>query len=83
MINILKRLILQTLLHSEKDFIILGNIACKPSAKPATEEDNQEIKEMRRSFFQLMDQFSNVEQTMLGSLDNEIIIDPIAIYCEV
>ena len=38
---------------------------------------------MRIALFQIIDHFYSVEKTMLGNLDNEIIIDPIAIYCEV
>lgn len=69
---------------SEKDFVMLGTIASSGGSRIMFDDDSKMSSDnMRIALFQIIDHFYSVEKTMLGNLDNEIIIDPIAIYCEV
>lgn len=71
---------------SEKDFIIIGTVASNHTqvlSENIMAQEGFSDKAMRRSLFNLIEQFSRFEQTMLGNLEDEVIIDPIAIYCEI
>lgn len=70
--------------NSDRNFTILGTIARCPLPQKQ-EIENPRIPEdnLRLGLFQLIDSFSNVEETMHGNLSNEIVIDPIAVYSEI
>ena len=73
--------------HAEKEFVLFGTVA--QSSKQPKEtivedvaEDAEPTPHMKNALKNILDALSGMESTFTGRLNNEIIIDPIAIYCE-
>ena len=72
--------------QAEKDFVLFGTVA--QSSKQMTEPSKKEMPatteqpHIKEAVMKLVDALSAVESTFTGRLNNEIIIDPIAIYRE-
>ncbi len=76
----------------DKTFVLFGTIAqgASETASDTSEQtdlDNGEsggegIEHMKEAVMQLVEALANVEQTFSGKLSSEIIVDPIALYCE-
>ena len=72
----------------EKMFVLFGTIAQNPK-KPEEEGSESEDVEIaapehiKEAVMQIVEALSDVEQSFSGKLENEIIIDPIALYREI
>ena len=73
---------------SEKTFVLLGTIA-QSASDAATNDvqdgnvDDAEPGHVREAVMGMVEALFNMEQTLSGKLPNEIIVDPIALYCEI
>ncbi|SET65279.1 hypothetical protein SAMN05216326_15217 [Nitrosomonas marina] len=71
---------------TEVDFILFGIITQYPSKKPdlfVDQNKNTEPANIKKALMNLISSISSIEGTFTGRLNNEIIIDPIALYTEV
>ena len=77
---------------AEKEFVLVGIIAQSPKnpiddqrSVDYQEVDNEdsESRHLREAIMALVEALSVVESSFIGKLENEIIIDPIAIYREI
>ena len=69
---------------SEKEFTIFGMIT-QSEREMSTHNDPQDIAEfshLKQALMNMTAQFSKLEDTYIGRLANEVIIDPIALYRE-
>lgn len=66
--------------QTEYDFTVIGIVTQSGMDKELSEE--HELNSMKDACLNLVDKLSTVEKLFLGRLDNECIIDPIAIYRE-
>lgn len=66
--------------QTEYDFTMIGIVTQSGMGKESLEE--HELNGIKDACLNLADKLSNVEKFFLGRLDNECIIDPIAIYRE-
>lgn len=86
-INIIKKYSRKT----EKSFTVFGVLTQSRSKKEKNEEilneNNDDITKesvgMKKAILNLIDPISNVEELFIGKLDNEYILDPIAVYREI
>lgn len=70
--------------NTEKEFIVFGSVTqsekiIKTIVEPEIPDTNSNMKQ---AIMKLVDSFANVEDTFVGRLNNEIVIDPIALYLE-
>ena len=76
---------------SEKEFVLFGMIAQGSASSPVNERGRKEEEfvgesetpQMKEVIMQIVASLSEVETSLSGKLENEIVIDPIAIYREV
>ena len=71
---------------AEKKFVLFGVIAQSSSDlvyHEEDDEDNYEFRHIKEAIMSLVEKLSIVESTFSGKLENEIIIDPIALYREI
>ena len=71
---------------SERDFILFGTIAQSSSKSPTNGNEyagNSNPQHMKEVIMSLVASLSEVEASLSGKLDNEVVIDPIALYREV
>ena len=71
---------------SEKEFVLIGTIAQSPSKsinRQEDSEDSSETQHLKEAIMSLVEGLSAVEFEFSGKLENEIIVDPIAIYREI
>ncbi|KIM12294.1 MAG: hypothetical protein KU38_05290 [Sulfurovum sp. FS08-3] len=67
----------------EKDFVIFGIITQHQKEKKDIEKKEKTYKSMKEALVDAIFEFSKMEELFIGKLDNEIIIDPIAVYQEI
>ena len=71
---------------SEKDFVLFGTVA-QSSTRSSDYQDevteNSDATQMKEVIMQFIGALSHVETSLSGKLENEIIIDPIALYREI
>lgn len=69
--------------QTEKEFVLFG-IITQSSRHGSLDLDtnSKEIETIKEALMNLVGHLTNVELTFTGRLQNEIIIDPIAIYTE-
>ena len=75
---------------SQIPFVLFGTI-CQYPATTAKDtltvekemQDSSDDVHMKEAIMQLVESLSQVETSFSGKLDNEIVIDPIALYCEI
>lgn len=71
---------------AEKEFVLFGAVAQSSSDLVYHEEDDEddyEFRNIKEAIMSLVEKLSIVESTFSGKLENEIIIDPIALYREI
>ena len=73
---------------SEKQFVLFGTIAQSPNRSVDTDDhretgEDEEPQNVKEAIMRLVEALSAVEQKFSGKLANEIIVDPIALYCEI
>ena len=71
---------------AEKKFVLFGVVAQSSSDlvyHEEDDEDNYEFRHIKEAIMSLVEKLSIVESTFSGKLENEIIIDPIALYREI
>jgi muramoyltetrapeptide carboxypeptidase LdcA involved in peptidoglycan recycling len=73
--------------YSEKEFVIFGMITQSKenqSGVPVEQNTNsQDFKHIKQAISQLISGILHVEEQFLGKVENEVLIDPIAIYREI
>ena len=75
---------------SEKDFVLFGTIAQGPTNSIDIDNDDREGRDdnsnsqhLKEAIMQIVGSLSEIESSFSGKLENEIIIDPIALYREI
>ena len=74
---------------SQKEFVLFGTIAQSPEGAGVDaslcEEDTEEAEppHLKVVIMQFIEALSEMESTFTGRLDNEIVVDPIALYREI
>jgi len=70
---------------AEKEFVLVGTIAQSSSKSIDPEEDDgdYESQHLKEAILSLVERLSAVESSFSGKLENEVIIDPIALYREI
>lgn len=70
--------------NSEKEFTIFGMITQseRELSMPNDSQDLVEFSHLKQALMNMTVQFSKLEDTYIGRLANEVIIDPIALYRE-
>ena len=70
---------------AEKEFVLVGTIA-QSSGNPIDQtegDEDYEFQHLKEVLMHLAERLSAVESTFTGKLENEVIIDPIALYREI
>ena len=70
---------------AEKEFVLVGTIAQSSSKSVNLEErdEDYESQHLKEGLMYLVARLSEVESTFTGKLENEFIVDPIALYREI
>lgn len=70
--------------NSEKEFTIFGIITQseRELTEPDKDQSGVEFSHLKQALMNMTVQFSKLEDTYIGRLANEVIIDPIALYRE-
>ncbi|MDE2797586.1 MAG: hypothetical protein OXI94_02850 [Gemmatimonadota bacterium] len=70
---------------AEKEFVLVGTIAQSSSKSLMNEEPDEghEYQHLKEALMSMVERLSEVESTFTGKLENEFIIDPIALYREI
>ncbi len=69
---------------TEKEAVILGIISQAFSGNEVElDEEGKDYSNMKAALLNLVDHLTNVENSISGKQDNEVVIDPIAVYFEV
>jgi hypothetical protein len=69
---------------TEKEVVIFGIISQAFSgSKVELDEDGKNYSNMKAALLNLVDHLTNVENSISGRQENEVVIDPIAVYFEV
>ncbi len=71
---------------AEKEFVVVGTVAQSsnnPIDYQEVNDEDSESQHLRKAIMALVEALSAVESEFSGKLENEIIIDPIAIYREI
>lgn len=68
---------------TEKEAVVLGIITQAFSGCKTEPEDRNDYKTMKAAILNLVEHLTNVENSISGKQENEIVIDPIAVYFEV
>lgn len=69
--------------RTEVDFIMFGIVTQKGADKAELTHDLSEGAGIKMGLMNLVHQLSNVEASFTGRLDNEVMVDPIAIFTEI
>jgi hypothetical protein len=74
--------------ESEKEFTLFGIVTQKMTKEKKEEmfeslKINNEDPNLKEAMFNMIKQLSNLENTFVGKLDYEYVIDPIALYIEI
>lgn len=74
--------------ESEKEFTLFGIVTQKMTKQKKEEmfeslKINNEDPNLKEAMFNMIKQLSNLENTFVGKLDYEYVIDPIALYIEI
>lgn len=74
--------------ESEKEFTLFGIVTQKMTKEKKEEmfeslKINNENSNLKEAMFNMIKQLSNLENTFVGKLDYEYVIDPIALYIEI
>lgn len=67
---------------TEMEFVLFGIITQYGRNEPGDLEESEEYDNFKEALMNLVSHLTNVESTFTGRLNNEIIIDPIALYTE-
>ena len=70
---------------AEKEFVLVGTIA-QSSSKSLVNEERDEghvYQHLKEALMSIVERLSEVESTFTGKLENEFIVDPIALYREI
>jgi len=68
---------------TEKEAVVLGIITQAFSANEAEPEEGVEYSNMKAALLNLVEHLASIEGSISGKQENEIVIDPIAVYFEV
>lgn len=68
---------------TEKEIVVFGLISQAFSETNPEINDNQDFKNMKAALMNLIEHLANIENSISGKQENEIVIDPIAVYIEV
>ncbi len=68
---------------TEKEAVVFGIITQAFSENEADPEEEVEYSNMKAALLNLVEHLANIEESISGKQDNEIVIDPIAVYFEV
>lgn len=68
---------------TEKEAVVLGIISQAFSGYQAEPNDTKEYSNMRAAILNFVEHLTNVENSISGKQENEVVIDPIAVYFEV
>lgn len=70
---------------AEKEFVLVGTIAQSSSKSLVNEEHDEgyEYQHLKEALMSMVERLSEVESTFTGKLENEFIVDPIALYREI
>lgn len=68
---------------TEKEAVVLGIITQAFSGYEAEPEDEKEYSNMKAAILNLVEHLTNMENSISGKQENEVVIDPIAVYFEV
>lgn len=69
---------------TEKEIVVLGIISQAFSGSEVEpDEESKDYSNMKAALLYLIDLITNVENSISGKQDNEVVIDPIAVYFEV
>lgn len=68
--------------HTEIEFTLFG-IVTQSSNKFTLEDEESEISSVKDALNNFINHITNIETQFTGRLDNEIVIDPVAIYYEI
>lgn len=67
---------------TEIDFTLFGIVTQHKRKKTESKEPPKEFSNLKEAMMNLVSSLCHVESTFSGRLDNEVIIDPIALYTE-
>ena len=67
---------------TEKEFTIFGIVTQFSNEKAMNKQENEDNKQLKVALMDMVSKFANIELSFTGKLENEIMIDPIAIYTE-
>lgn len=68
---------------TEKEIVVFGLISQAFSASETTIQDEKDIPNMKAALMNMVEHLVNVENSISGKQENEVVIDPIAVYVEV
>lgn len=71
---------------AEKEFVLVGTIAQSSSKSLVNDEEHDEgyeYQHLKEALMSMVERLSEVESTFTGKLENEFIVDPIALYREI
>jgi len=68
---------------TEKEIVILGMISQAFSSNQAKPNDNIDYPNMKAGILNIVEHLTEIENSISGKQENEIVIDPIAVYFEV
>jgi hypothetical protein len=68
---------------TEKEAVVLGIISQAFSGEAPEPEEGVEYSNMKAAILNLAEHLTNVEKSISGKQENEVVIDPIAVYFEV
>ncbi|PHR53580.1 MAG: hypothetical protein COA44_15255 [Arcobacter sp.] len=68
---------------TEKDIVVFGMISQAFSGHETEVEEKEDFSNMKEAILHLVDHLTNIENSISGKQDNEVVIDPIAVYFEV
>ena len=68
---------------TEKEIVVFGLISQAFSGSKPEMDDKKDYPNMKAALMNLVDHLTNMEGSISGKQDNEVVIDPIAVYVEV
>ena len=68
---------------TEKEMVVFGVISQAFSANEPKIDDDKEFTTMKAALMNMVEHLTNIENSISGKQENEIVIDPIAVYFEV
>ncbi len=67
---------------TEKDIVVLGMISQAFSGYEAEPNDKENYSNMKEAILNMVEHITKIENSISGKQDNEVVIDPIAVYFE-